>query len=256
MNKDKLKKVISILLILIMIGCGYIIFDETRKTVQVSQETQNFKELIESHHDINVQEEPAEFSKSAWKELKEKNEDFVGYLFIGDVIEQPIVQTDNNSYYLHRTFAREWLTNNGNPFIDCWADEDSTNITIYGHNSSWKQDIIFSHLNDVILDQDYYEKNSKIRFYLEDEKREYEICYAYYINEKQFQTYDFSEDNFDDIKEFSEFIQYARDHSEIKNIYGDIYWGDNFLTLQTCKRYNQDIKVVVVAREVGRSDYN
>ena len=247
-----LRRIISVILVIIMIVCGVVIFKENDKTEQVVKESKSLKELIAKNVDFNLQ---YEFSKDAYAELKAVNDDFVGYIFIGDVIEQPVVQGDDNSYYLHRTFNKEWLTNNGVPFMDCYANLDSTNITIYGHNSSWKQDIIFSHLNDVILDQDYYEKNSKIRFYLENEVREYEICYAYYINEAQFQNYDFAQDYFDDIAEFSTFIQYARDHSEIKNVYGDIYWGDHILTLQTCKRYNQDVKVVVVAREVANGDY-
>ena len=244
-----LKKIISILLVLIMIACGYIIYKEYSGTIKQESEVKDIKKMIAKTVTLNER-----FNKDAFNNLKEQNSDFVAYLYIDDIIEQPIVQTTNNDYYLHRTFNKEWITNNGSPFMDYRNNLTDDNVVIYGHNNSYNQNIIFSRLNDIV-NQDYYEKHSKITMYTDNEYREYDICYVYYIDNDMFQEYDFTQTTFFDKEDFDKFIALPKRNSLIKSIYGDIEFGDKILTLQTCKRLNQDVKVVVVAKENVRKDY-
>lgn len=249
---DRLKKIISALLILIILGCSYIVVDEYINSNKQENEVKIIKEIISKKIDLNSEER---FNKEIWSELKSQNNDFIGYIVIDDIIEQPVVKTNNNDYYLHHTFNKEYVQNNGAPFLDYRSTLSDDNIVIYGHNNSFNQDKIFSRLNDIILRQDYYEEHSIIELYLENEVRTYNICYAYYLTEEDYQHYSFDQSTFFDYMDFETFIQFPKENSMIKSIHGDISFGDNILTIQTCKRYNQDIKVIIVAKEEGKRYY-
>ena len=67
--------------------------------------------------------------------LQQINEDIVAWLRIPGVLDYPVVQGTDNSYYLHHTFRKEYNIA-GSIFLDArnMADfSDSKNI-IYGHN--------------------------------------------------------------------------------------------------------------------------
>lgn len=249
---NKLRKILSVLLILIILASGYVIVDEYINGNKQTNEVKNLKSLIAKNINVDAGEK---FNRQSWEELEEQNSDFVGYLFVDDVVDQPVLQTDDNEYYLSRTFNKEYVYSNGAPFMDHRSLLTDDNIIIYGHNNSFIQDQTFSHLNDIILDQSYYEEHSVIEFYLENEVRTYNICYAYYLTEEEYQHYAFDQSTFFDYADFSNFISHARDNSKITSIHDEAYFGDKLLTLQTCKRMNQDVKVIIVAKEVGRRYY-
>ena len=70
------------------------------------------------------------------KNLRETNPDVIGWISIpGTVIDYPIVQTDNNDYYLDHSITGTYLKS-GSIFVDYrnesdWSDK---NTIIYGHN--------------------------------------------------------------------------------------------------------------------------
>ena len=249
---DKLRKILSVLLVLVIIACGYVIADEFINSNKQDNEVKDIKDTIAKNVDLNLNEK---FNGIAWKELKEQNNDFVGYLYIDEIVEQPILQYTDNEYYLHRTFKKEYVYQNGAPFMDYRSKLTDDNIVIYGHNNSFNQEVMFSKLNDIILKQDFYKEHSVIELYLENEVRTYNICYAYYLTEEDYQHYSFDQTTFYDYMDFDTFIQFAKDHTQIESLYGDIYFGEKILTLQTCKRLNQEVKVIIVAKEVGKRYY-
>lgn len=67
-----------------------------------------------------------------WNILKEY--DVVGWIIAGDDISFPIVQSNNNSYYLYRLYDGTYNAN-GSIFMDCASSNDFTdlNTIIYGH---------------------------------------------------------------------------------------------------------------------------
>ena len=249
---DKLRKILSVLLVLVIIACSYVIFDEYQNANKATADSKSIKETIAKNVNINANER---FNGKSWKELKEQNKNFVGYLIIDDIIEEPVLQAKDNDYYLHHTFSDEYAYRAGAPFMDHRSLLTDDNIVIYGHNNSFIQDVTFSKLNDIILNQSFYEEHPTIQFYLENEVRTYNICYAYYLDEEGYQHYAFDQSTFFDYLDFSTFIDYAKTNSQIESINGDIYFGDKILTLQTCKRYNQDVKVIIVAKEAGKRYY-
>ncbi len=71
-----------------------------------------------------------------WTSLKKINEDIIGWLYIGALdVSYPVVQGEDDDYYLHRTFKRQ---DNfaGSIFVEAENSRDFTdhNTIVYGHN--------------------------------------------------------------------------------------------------------------------------
>ena len=94
-----------------------------------------------------------------WDELKRINSDIVGWIYVDgqDVINYPICRGEDNDFYLHHTFRKEYLFA-GSIFEDYHNSPDFTdpNTIVYGHNM--KDGSMFNslkHLNN----QEKYEEN-------------------------------------------------------------------------------------------------
>lgn len=71
-----------------------------------------------------------------WDGLKDRNEDIIGWIDIPAVeISYPLVQGDDNEFYLHRGIDKEYLFA-GCLFLDSACDRELQNYNsiIYGHN--------------------------------------------------------------------------------------------------------------------------
>ena len=64
----------------------------------------------------------------------ETNSDFFGILEIRDLLLEPVVQGQDNSYYLSHGFSKS-EDRNGCLFVDEAYSENCMNLVIYGHNS-------------------------------------------------------------------------------------------------------------------------
>lgn len=125
--------------------------------------------LYEQAADDYIKERPAE---SAGEEegcpiavdfdaLLAECEDIVGWLYCEDTnINYPLVQGEDNDYYLRRSYTGEQLTA-GTLFVDAanrplFAD---SNTIIYGHNM--KSGIMFAHLRDW-ADREFFEAHPQM----------------------------------------------------------------------------------------------
>lgn len=120
--------------------------------------------------------------------LQEINEDVVGWIYIpGTEINYPVVQGDNNEYYLHRTFEKK-DNFTGAIFMDslCQLDFSSDNTILYGHNM--KNGTMFGYLKrtyDTGYDKDADWSNHRKMWLLSpDAVREYELFAARRISAK------------------------------------------------------------------------
>ncbi len=79
---------------------------------------------------------PKRFHSSKVSMLEQKNPDTAAWLEIpGTGIAYPVVQADDNDYYVDRTFDKR-KNASGAIFMDCWNTKDFSdfNTVIYGHN--------------------------------------------------------------------------------------------------------------------------
>lgn len=186
-----------------------------------------------------------------YKTLYAKNQKMVGWLKIdGTKIDYPVMQTEDNEYYLSHNFNQE-TDNNGSLFLDCGCDvfPQSTNMIIYGHHM--KSGNMFGNLQKFAKES-YWKDHPTISFDTIYEKGTYEVMYAFYSkvydnDDLVFKYYQFINANSD-----AEFNYYM---DEMKNL--SLYdtgvtakYGDTLLTLSTCDHSQQDGRFAVVAKKV------
>ena len=93
--------------------------------------------------------------------LSQINPDIVGWIYIENTdINFPVVQTDNNNYYMKRLFDGTW-NSSGSIFLDASASSDFSDrhSIIYGHNM--KNGAMFASLMNY-KDPAFYEEHPEI----------------------------------------------------------------------------------------------
>jgi sortase B len=95
--------------------------------------------------------------------LRSQNSDTYGYIYIdGTKINFPVVQTTDNSYYLHYSFERQNLKS-GTIFADYRNSrtiERNRNLVLYGHNLS--NGGMFHHVVDMLKEENFYGKTIQL----------------------------------------------------------------------------------------------
>ncbi len=189
---------------------------------------------------------------SEYETLYQKNKKLIGWLKIDDTnIDYPVMQTDDNVYYLDHNFNQEY-DKNGSIFLDCNCSvyPRSTNMIVYGHHM--KSGNMFGNLQKYAKES-YYKKHSWITFDTIYEKAQYEVMYVFrsqVFNDDEviFKYYQFIEANSE-----TEFNSYMEEMSKL-SLYDTgvtAQYGDSLLTLSTCDSSQTDGRFVVVAKRVS-----
>ena len=203
---------------------------EDDKTVQDLQNKQNIsgKEVVtvmENGKQITV---PTMRNPIDFTELKHKNEDIVGWLRIRAlVISYPVVQGEDNDFYLHRTFEKE---DNfaGCIFVNCDNSGNFTdqNTIIYGHNM--KDGSMFGKLKKF-REEGVFDKSKYFWMFTPDLIYEYRIFSATVVDKTgiTYQSF-FTQEDFDTL------MQHAFETSVIDGSDVDVNMNDRIMTLSTC----------------------
>lgn len=261
--KSNNKKIAYIIFtILIILSVSYIIYLIALK-MEARKESNllNSVEIENVHNEITVditnqvdnEKSEPEVTERILKvrELQKENSNIVGWIEIeGTRINYPVLQGDDNEYYLDHNYKGE-KTANGSIFLNKDYDWSvpCTNLLIYGHNM--KNGEMFTDLIKY-QSEDYYINHPKIRFTTANEDAEYEIISAfksrvYYKSEKNvFRYYYFI--NADNEEEYNEFVDNAKEAS-FYDTGKTAEYGDQLMTLSTCSYYTEDGRFAVVARK-------
>ncbi|MFT3985935.1 MAG: class B sortase [Lachnospiraceae bacterium] len=160
--------------------------------------------------------------------LEEINRDVVAWLYVGAVgISYPVVQGEDNDYYLHQTFEDK-KNSAGSIFMD-WevnADLTSWNTFIYGHNM--KNGTMFGSLKRFIREEGLYEKDPYIYIFKKEGIYRYQI-YSYYVDSPDSKSYW----TCDTLKEYRQYIRTVTDKS-VYDCRTEATEEDNSVTLVTC----------------------
>lgn len=176
--------------------------------------------------------------------LQEINPDVIGWLEMEavDTINYPIVQGEDNDYYLHRTFQR---TDNfaGSIFMDYMNKSNfgQRNTIVYGHNM--KNGSMFGSLKNY-RDQEVYKKSPYFWIYTPTRIYKYEI-FACAEVDKFGQDYQIT---FRDKEDFREFIYRAQDQA-LYDTGVDVDYTDTVVTLSTCTG-NEATRFIVQGKRV------
>lgn len=163
-----------------------------------------------------------------FEELQQVNGDIVGWLRIRALdISYPLVQGEDNDYYLHRTFEGEENIA-GCLFVNCYNEADFTdqNTIIYGHNM--KNGSMFGKLKQF-REEETFKKSKYFWIFTPDLIYQYRIFSASVVD-KTGLTYQSSFIG----DEFQEFINTAFENSEVENSDVEVTTEDRIVTLSTC----------------------
>lgn len=234
-----LVRLIAILLsILILAICFIYIFNWFT-------ENKNNEELLKVVQEESVKIDDEGNIKIDFDKLKEINSDVVGWIKVNNTnINYPVVQYGDNSFYLSHSLNKEYNAA-GWPFVDYTVNlnEDSRNITIYGHNR--KDGSMFGSLKKV-LTPEWYEndENLKIEFITENGEEYYQVFSVYEIEKEIYYT----NSNFTNDEEYADFLDELQSRS-IKDFDVDVSTEDRILTLSTCAN-NNFYRVVLHAKKI------
>lgn len=198
------------------------------------------------YHGDGVVEENHKYTGTTinWEELK-GNKSIVGWITLGEVINYPIVQGNDNSYFLKHAY--NGVSNaNGSIFMNSNNDGNfrDVNTIIYGHNL--KSGRMFGTLKQ------YLKKGKRdLHFYIytpDGCKRTYEIISIAETKDGGF-AYNYA---FSKISDYKEYLNKITDASAYDTGY-DYDITKRVVTLSTCRSTgsSQGWRVVVVGKEVS-----
>lgn len=160
--------------------------------------------------------------------LKEINGDFRGWFYFPAVeVSYPIVQGEDNDYYLKHSFEDE-KSNSGSVFMDCGASPDwsDRNTFVFGHNM--RDGSMFGSFRKLVDDPSLLDENPHFYIYTDEVVYTYEI-FAYYMTKSDSNRYMVftSDENYD------RYTQWAVENS---NSYFDVDLSEraNIVSLSTC----------------------
>lgn len=205
--------------------------DPTKKTPHPTGETDEDGEKMDSDID---------WPEVDFQALREINPDIVGWLYCEDtVINYPVVQGSDNSYYLRHLFDGAYNAN-GCLFLDCRVNGDLSDAhsIIYGHHM--KNGSMFSSL-DGYKNQEYYEEHPQLLLVTPDANYVVELFAGYVASvEENAWTVGFTNE-----MEFEDWIVSAIEKSTFESSVTPLS-SDRILTLSTCSYEFSDARFVVL----------
>lgn len=247
-NKEhNIKKFLSNLLLIIFI-IGFVI--SIMKIIMWSINNKKTSEIINNINSVVKVKEEENLSLSEkyninFEKLKNINSDTVGWLKVeGTDIEYPVVQGNDNSFYLKHSFEKTY-NSAGWIFADYtnqFGENKDKNIVIYGHNR--RDGSMFCSLKDILKPEWYDNKERKVIFITENEYGVYKPFSVYQIEQEKY----YLTTKFESKKEYGEFIENIKSRS-IVDFNTNVTEDDRIITLSTCANNNR-YRVVLHAKRI------
>lgn len=250
-NNKKIKIIIALILSILLI-CAIIYltihFYNSNKNKELYSELQ--EDIIADETTDELALVQSEFVEKV-KELQKENADVKGWIHIENTkINYPILQADNNDYYLRRNYKKE-KSSYGSIFINsnCNIKKDNANVIIYGHDM--KDGQMFK---DLLKYQEkaFYEQQPTIKIATEEGENEYEIICVFksrifYQDEKNvFRFYRYYD--FDNADTYNEYINNCK-KIQLYDTGRSANYGEQLITLITCEYSQENGRMVVVAKK-------
>lgn len=177
--------------------------------------------------------------------LKSQNQDIIAWLYSEDTpINYPIVQTDNNDYYLRRLVDGTY-NQAGTLFMDYRnnSDFEDYRTIVYGHNM--KNDTMFGTIINY-KSQEYYDKHKEMYLFTEDKSFKIELIAGYTTSsESNIYTEPIKNSNNEELMQIA--IRNSTFESDIK-----VTEQDKILVLSTCSYDYENARYILlgILREI------
>ena len=240
----KMKKCIKIILILLLLSifiyCTYNVINYLKneyKNVKLNSNIQEIaiKEVIIDNDDKTNDISPIQVD---FDKLDDVNNNIQAWIYLNDSnINYPIVQGNDNNYYLSKTVDGDYNPN-GTLFIDYRNNKDFSdpNTYIYGHNM--KNDTMFGEL-EKYKKQEYY--NNHKEMYILTRKNQYKLeVFAGYTTEDGSEIYNFiGNDSNERLVELA--MSKSDFSSDVK-----VDYNDKVVVLSTCSYDYENARYVLI----------
>ncbi|MGN1415656.1 MAG: class B sortase [Oscillospiraceae bacterium] len=269
-----IRKIIFLIAVIVFITAAVLLIINLVQSRQAVEDQKKDEEIIvttvattidENGEVVTIpptEEEILEHNFSVMEYYKNINPDVVGFIELeGCGIAQPVVQTDDNDYYLTHTYYNG-VNQAGSIFMDyrCTVTEDyvSPNIVLYGHNQ--RDGTMFGNLKKYKYDLDFYAENPVVTFNTEFESGQY-VIFAFFVTntlEKQdsrgevFHYHDYIE-TLSNPGTFGWYMSQVNRRNQIISPV-DVTYGDRLLVLSTCSNEYADSRFVVFARKLREGE--
>ena len=232
------KALILILAIIFIISLVVIIF-WLKSNIQLSKIEKEVIEQVVTENNEESEEKKGSISVD-FQKLSEINSDVVGWIYIKNTdINYPILQTDDNEYYLKRDIYKNY-SSCGSIFLDCNSNIEFSddNTIIYGHNL--KNQKMFADLAKIYNGE--LGESIEIEIYLKSQVKIYEVITSY----EEEPNLGIIERNFKENGK-EEYINKNLEKSKVKFKY-TASSSNNIITLVTCDSTGKN-RIVVTAVE-------
>ncbi len=242
-TKRRIINIISIVLLLVMAFSGYQIYsikhqqkraDEVYKSVSVYVRIPETQASSSGFFQNDLLYPEIDFF-----ELKKINPDIVGWLYVeGTDINYPVVQGEDNDYYLDKLFNGE-KNSSGSIFLDCNGvyDFSHRNNIIYGHNM--KNGSMFGTLTRY-KEQSFYDSYPTGMLVTPEGNYTVEFFAGYVCGEEG----EAWKQNFQNDEDFDAWLRQLEGKSAFKGKVSPSC-GDKILTLSTCSYEFEGARFVV-----------
>ena len=251
-NKSPMKKIIASLVAVAIVALGglflYKIFlaptDQASET-KVAQTTQKI---------ATTSAEEKEYLTNKFKGLLGTNSDTIAYVYApGTELDEPVVQTTDNSTYLDKRFDGGHEPYMGTVFMDTDNKNDfSDRLTwLFGHARGSK---VGDHrmFNDVnyYSRQDYFDEHPYVVIETPERKYYYEAVAMIIVPEETA----FYRTSFDDDKDFQTQLTTIYETAEVKKPNVKVSAKDKYLVLSTCREEDETIRANLYLRQIPDSE--
>lgn len=217
---------------------------------------------------VEVNEEEKALVNTLWQTNSVKSDDYVGTItFESGLIDLPFVQGRDNDVYYRTDWETMKYDEEGSIYLDSSNTLDDQNLILIGHYVYASYDASGTHKFTPLvklIDKENYEANKYVKLYLESEVRRYEIAYVYYCelieDEYEGEKFSYTNDGFEFYypnyteEQFDKYIDTVK-----KNAFYDtgvsVDYNDKLLTLQTCVENHDELREIVLLKEIDRTSY-
>lgn len=186
--------------------------------------------------------------------LVAQNIDTVGWLYIpGTKINYPVVQADDNEYYLNRSFKRNDASC-GTIFMDYQNNLNplDRNTVVFGHNMGSSSSLMLSQLIKF-KKQSYWEKHQTFQFDTPYRTGTWQILAVCHLDVATLEQFNFLQQDFISDDTFLSFVQALKDRALYETgVYAPA--DERLLTLVTCDRsggLGKNGRLLVVAVQIN-----
>lgn len=251
-NKSPMKKIIASLVAVAIVALGGLFLYKTflaptdqASETKVAQTTQKID---------TTSAEEKEYLKNKFSGLLNTNSDTIAYVYApGTELDEPVVQTTDNSTYLDKRFDGGHEPYMGTVFMDTDNKKDfSDRLTwLFGHARGSKagDHRMFNDVN-YYSRQDYFDEHPYVVIETPERKYYYEAVAMIIVPEETA----FYRTSFDDDKDFQTQLTTIYETAEVKKPNVKVSAKDKYLVLSTCREEDETIRANLYLRQIPDSE--